>query len=452
MIRLVMNEIQSIRSKCYSILLISVLLIGILILSPTISSLINTYTHVRSSGTIVANEAHAKSGSVEDIQVAVDAVVTAGGGIVYIPAGTFTFEPRDSGLTDVNGRPCGVRFVVTTGGLSIFGAGINKTVLEMPLDDSAPDGTMFQATGGNETAREVGGWNAGGRLRISGITFKGRPNLNAPNSDRLIWLVSCKDFRVDHCSFYYAGDTAVAINDHFTQSGIYGGDPDRVSQGVVDHCDFFDLYKYPIGTNGYGVGIGRAMHYLWTVWDDNIWNVLGVYDKNIFIEDCYFRGVRHAVSASNGGVYVLRNSIIEDLLIAEAATTGHPNRGDYHGMRAHEIYNNTVRYTGTYGARFYGIHMEGGGGVVFNNTIDNLIHAFRFGSCEISGTRGDTHPRGHLGDMYVWGNIATNCGAVYHAFSNAPTGCPQPQENVEYFLYAPTGFAPYPYPHPLTIG
>jgi len=253
------------------------------------------------------------------------------------------------------------------------------------------------------------------------------------------------------------GAQGILIADHTYQYNIEGGDPDRVSQGVIDHCDFIDIHK-PVALSqgrgyGYGVQISRAGHYLWTLWDDDIWNVLGVYDKNVFIEDCYFVGIRHAISSSSGGVYVLRNSIIEDLGMAEAATTGHPNRENYNGMRAHEIYNNTIRYTGTYGTRFYGVHMEGGGGVVFNNTIDNLIHAFRFGCCEV--TDPDYHPRGHLGDMYVWDNTATNCDEIYYAFSNEPGGCPTPQENVEYFLHAPPSernYVPYPYPHPLTLG
>jgi len=470
-IRRVMKEIPSIDSKAllkHVAFLISVVLVGALVLSDLVlSGTTNVPIHTE-GGILYSREVvNATSGSVEDIQAAVNVVVAAGGGTVHVPEGTFTFEPRDSGLKDSRGRPVGVKFKVPAAGLSILGAGKNQTILQMPLDDGAPSGTMFQATGGYETSRTIGGWVSGGKLRISGITFRGRPNMDtAANSDTALYIESCKDFRVDHSAFYWMGDSAVYIEDHYTQSGIYapnndyvhysGGDPARVSQGVIDHSDFIDLYKPLIGTNGYGVAVGRAMHYLWTPWDDDIWNVLGVYDKNVFIEDCYFRGVRHAVAASNGGVYVLRNSIIEDLRVAEAATTGHPNRENYHGMRAHEIYSNIIRYTGSYGFRFYGVHMEGGGGVVFSNTIDNLIHAFRFGSCEV--TDPDYHPRGHLNDIYVWGNSVTRCDVKYFAFSNAPTGCPQPTEGVEYFVDADAqsrvetaGYQPYPYPHPLTL-
>jgi len=463
--RPIMRVVQTIRPKGlahYAMPLISIILIGILIVAPTISSVGSAYIRIDSSGGIIASIAYAKSGSPQDLQMAVDAVVAAGGGIVYVPEGSFIFEPRDSGLKSSLGTPCGVRFVVPSGGLEIIGAGKDTTTLQMPLDDSASACIMLQATGGYETSRTVGGWVCAGKLRISGITFKGRPNIETNAvSDDLVYIESCKDFRIDHCAFYYAGSSGIKVNDHYTQSGIYapnkdyvnfsGGDPARISQGVIDHCDFIDLYKKPIGTNGYGIVVARAMHYWWTPWEEDTSKIFGVYDKNVFIEDCYFRGTRHAVAVSNGGVYVLRNSLIEDELISEAATTGHPNRENYHGMRGCEIYNCTIRYTGNYGTRFFGVHIEGGSALVYDNIIDNVWHGVRIGNCEVADP--DFHPRGHPKDIYIWNNTITNVEEVIYVFTNGH--CDAPTQGTTYFLTPPPSgwnYQPYSYPHPLTTG
>jgi len=461
MIRLVMNENQSIKSKFYVILLVLVMLTGILTLSPAISSLMNTYKLVESSGTIVANEAYAESGSVEDVQAAVDAVVAAGGGTVYIPEGDFTFEPRDSGLTGPYGRPTGVQFVVPAAGINIFGGGKGVTVLEMPVDDIAPNVGMFCVTGGYETARAVGGWISGGKLRISGITFKGRSNIDtSPSGDHAILLVSVRDFRIDNCEFLCMGSVGIWVQDQDTQYSIVGGDPDRITQGVVDHSDFIDMHKpgaLAAGRGyGYGIGIGRAMYWEWTYWEDDPWELFGKYEGNIFVEDCYFTRCRHAVAASSGGTYVLRNSVIEDIAIFASATTGHPNRATYFGMLAQEIYNITIRRTPA-GAEanpnnFFGILVEGGSALLYNNTFDSCYRAFDISACESTSGRGDTHPRGHTKEVYIWDNTYINLVTTFNIFAQ---DCPAPVEGVEYFLHAPSAeknYQPYSYPHPLTLG
>lgn len=456
-----MSGIRGIRFKRlahYVMASIWIILFGILAIVPAIWSAVSAETRISSSGAIIANIAYAKSGSAKDIQTAVDAVVDAGGGTVYIPEGNFTFEPQDTGRTASNGKQCGVKFVVPTDGITIKGMGVNTTILQMPIDDDSPNVVMFDIIGGHETSRTVGGWVSHGKVRITGITFKGRNNPNVAQADVLVWLECCKDFRVDNCSFYYAGGTSIWICDHYLQNGITDGDPARVSQGVVDHCQFLDAYKTALGETGggYGVQINRALHYLWTVWNDDSSSLVGIYDKNVFIEDCYFRGIRHAVASSSGGVYVLRYCTIEDELIAEAATTGHPVRiysGDpssaTYGCRYSEFYNNTIQYTGTYGVKFHGIHIEGGGALVYNNTITNLIHGVRIGNCEGIAV---FYPKGTTHDIYIWSNTFTGCDVNVYTFNNG-MGQPDPTLGIDYFLNAPPSdwnYQPYPYPHPLT--
>jgi hypothetical protein len=382
----------------------------------------------------------AKSGSVEDIQEAVNAVVAMGGGIVYIPEGNFTFNASGSYRVNIN---------VPVNGINIFGAGINRTVLQMPINDSAPDTIMFYAN-----------CLSGGKLRISGITFKGRPNRDSsPTGDVGIRIESCTDFRVDHCSFYDMGGNGINVGDQEMTYGHYGGDLKYVSQGVIDHCDFIDIYKPNTTAQGrgygYGVGVGRAYHYLWTVpnlYPDDPWTMFGKYYKNTYIEDCYFVGARHAVTGNWAGAYVLRNSIIEDLRVYEAVTTGHPVRTNVLGMLTCEIYNVTVRNTRKYVSKFCGFHVEGGSALIYNNRIENLVdNAFSIGSCEDANNT--FFPLGNTKEVYIWNNTVINSTLLSIVDNSGLGGCPAPIEGKHYFFHAPPAernYTPYPYPHPLT--
>jgi hypothetical protein len=382
----------------------------------------------------------AASGTVHNIQTAVDQVVAAGGGTVQIPAGTFTFNASGDYRVDVD---------VPAGGINILGAGIDQTVLQMPVDDDAPNTIMFYANG-----------LSGGRLRVSGITFKGRPNRDtSPTGDIAIRVESCTDFRVDHCSFYDMGSAGVNVGDQEMTYGHSGGDMEYVSQGVVDHCYFYDIYKpqtTALGRGyGYGVSVARAYHYLWTVpnlYPDDPWTMFGRYYKNTFIEDCYFVGSRHATQTTWGGAYVLRNSVIEDLRLHECITTGHPVRTNVLGMLTQEIYNVTVRNTGRYVSDFVGFHVEGGSALIYNNTIENLGNPFSLASCEDAGNV--FYPLGNTKEVYIWNNALIDCGNILVGDNTGFGGCPAPTENVDYFLNEPPvekNYEPYQYPHPLTL-
>jgi hypothetical protein len=259
------------------------------------------------------------------------------------------------------------------------------------------------------------------------------------------------------------GGQGVTTNDHETQYGIDGGNPDLISQGVIDHCYFYEIFK-PVALQqgrgyGYGVFVAVAMHYLWSyniyLTPDEIWSSLfGKYNHNVYIEDCYFSGCRHAVVGNFAGAYVLRNSIIEDALYQEYATTGHPVRTNVFGMLACEIYNCTIRNTGKYGIPFYGPLVEGGSALIYNNTFQNLIEGVELGSCEVTdGT--PYHPKGHTREVYIWNNTLINVTYPIGTHSNEPGGCPAPILGTEYFLADPSinnhWYTPYPYPHPLTL-
>jgi hypothetical protein len=398
---------------------------------------------ILSSGTI-KTEVRANSGSVEDIQAAINKAIATGAVNVIIPEGNWTFAAHGSFRVNIT---------VPARGLNIFGAGINRTVLAMPVDDSAPNTVMFNVEG-----------TSGGRIRISGITFKGRPNIEtSPTGDTGIEIQVCKDFRIDHCSFYYMGDCGIAVGDAEYQYGHYGGDLNLISQGVVDHCYFYDIYK-PQCTDagrgyGYGVSVMVAYHYLWSYniyWNpDQIWSDLfGKYNRNVYIEDCYFSRCRHAAQANWAGAYVLRYSTIEDTRPYEVSTTGHPVRENVFGMLACEIYNVTIRKTAQAPNNFVGPLVEGGSALIYNNTFINLEVGIELGSCEDkNGT--PYHPKGHTREVYIWNNRYINCWTQINTHSNEPEGCPAPILGTEYFLSDPTvnghSYTPYPYPHPLTL-
>lgn len=443
-IKLIMKAMSS--EKLYAMLLFSVIFIGVLILPPTVTSLVSSSVLIRSSGTI-ASTGNATSGSIEDIQAAIDWVTATGGGTVYIPEGTFTFDASGTRRVNIN---------VPAGGIQIIGAGIDKTVLQMPVDDSAPSTRMFSVNG-----------LSGGKVRISGITFKGRPNRDTSDTgDTGISIRSCTDFRVDHCSFWDMGGSGVSVHDAENTYGTYGGDINKVSQGVVDHCEFHRIYKpatHAAGNGyGYAVVVNRAWSYLWAVpnlYPEDPWTIFGKYYKNTYIEDCYFEGSRHAVCGNWAGAYVLRYSTIEDNMVYDSVTTGHPVRLSVMGMFAQEIYNVTVRNRGTYVSKHLGFWIKGGSSLMYNNTIiDIKDQAFGVGTYEHYNE--EFYPLGNTKETYIWNNEIINGGGLAIV-----TYLDTPVEGTDFFtdltgkytteqiqtMIDAKGYQPYTYPHPLTL-
>jgi len=229
----------------------ALLLIMMLSLLPALNAQLTTRVTIQNSAAIAyGNTVTAVSGSAEDIQAAVDWVEAAGGGTVYVPAGNFSFDI--------------LRGVTIHGGVSIIGAGKDKTILYMPNDVSPwRDGLrMFRVYGEN-----------GNPVRISGISFVGYQARAPDNVYTGIAIFDSKDFRVDNCSFKYLGMAGIKI------SNIYY--PSAISRGVIDHNDFLYIYKNPDQTTyGYGVDVEFDA----VTWEPNI-------DKNIgqVWRNCFYR-------------------------------------------------------------------------------------------------------------------------------------------------------------------
>lgn len=388
--------------------------------------------------------ANAASGSPADIQAAINSL-GAGGGIVNIPSGNFTFNPPLNGV--------GVTIPFSTS-IEIIGAGIYQTRLQ----ESNDSGTsfMFRRAWSGETT-------SGGHLRISGISFDGYTVADSQTNAGI--KISCtQDFRVDNCSFTDFPNMGISISDDT------GGTYDLISSGVIDHCAFDNPYHdafLPKNVTaatwavwGYGVVVvGDG-----STWDPTISNYLGHYNQYttfggvviphspIYIENCNFTRCRHAISSNSNGYYVARYCIFES-----PAPYGqidvHGNAGLGWGGRGLEVYNCTIDLSDqSYSSgQSSAIEMRGGGGVVYNNTITlhDTLNSYKALELENDGEA----PPYDVQDFYFWGNtIKYANGTVVTDYVDDNHGYTQ---DVNYFLRAPTiiddGFTytSYQYPHEL---
>ena len=430
LIKLAVKELRS--TKFYAILLVSVMIAGIFSLSPAISTLTNDVI-IRSTGRIFAYVT-ANSGSSEDIQAAVDEVAAMGVGNVYIPEGTFNFAEIGESWQTVN-IPAGV---------NLFGASTDrdandqvvewKTILVMPFDampSGPPDKSWFFNIQGNMDPNKPS--------RLSDIKLVGYREFDHtnPNWHGGILVNSVIDFRIDHCSFKHCTGGGVAI----------GTEANGACCGVIDHCRFVNDYGVVVpswldctvcyGVTVFSSGIGS------TRWEDDVDKVLGHYlEYTVFIEDCYFSRWRHCVSSNDGAHYVFRHNTIEH----DAGFGSLDGHGTYNhvGTRCMEIYDNMIvdpvdcsYYNSNNSKRgLAGVFWRGGGGVVFNN---HVRYYYRFVQLTDEGSVEKCWPH----DIWIWNNNMEDTTLV--------EGTSSAQQGVDYFLYEKPGYAPYPYPHPLTL-
>lgn len=446
-------------TKFWALFIISAVLIATLCLSPAISSLMNSVI-IRSRGVIATDlpTITAASGYWQDIQAAVNWVVAHGGiGNVYIPEGTWNFVNVNESMPYNTAKvtiPAGVNIfgepTERTSGLSYDGIGQNpndqvvewKTVLVMPWD----------AAGGREGYRTWffrvrGTGDPTETTRISNIKFVGYRefDITCESWHGAIEIYNAVDWRVDHCWFQ-----------HCTGGAVYVTSPSGGKlRGVVDHCRLINTYGYVEWgyeecSACYGIHLKQSGT---QEWEDDITKVLGHYNDNtVFIEDCYFSRWRHCVCSLDNGHWVFRHNTIEyDSIVGSLDLHGTYN---YVGSRASEIYNNLIidpvmnkhpdnwdSTTPANGQDGTGVQWRGGGGVFF----DNYVRNYRFGI--IMTDEGDVQ-KCYPHDIWIWNNTWEN---VLNRINVSYQGNYQITRDVDYFLYAPSWYTPYPYPHPLTV-
>ena len=398
----------------YIFLAFAALFVGIL--SPAFPSTSNSVV-IGNTGNVSTTTVIAKSGSIDDVQAAINAVHAQGRGTVIIPAGTFAFNPNGTAI-GVNGQPCGV---ISFGGINIIGAGAGQTILQETVDPPTVSGygcSMITVNGNNKLP-----------FRISGIKFQGYTGKTNENSGAN-GLIVCGawDYRVDNCWFdSFDGGAIVAEN-----AGVNG-----LNRGVIDHCKITETYKQntpPAGGWVWAYGV-----IVWDIaasaWNSNDTSLLGQYYGTYdvaYIEDCTFDQCRHAVSESQNGYYVLRYCNITNAVPRNYGSI------DVHGFnngRGCEAYNNIVTATlGYSGAQ--ASWLRGGMSTVFNNTFVNCASG-------VSLYYEGGHP---VYNTYIWSNTMQGGGTAF--VNNAPANY---TENVSYFLYARPSYMPFTYPHPLTL-
>lgn len=423
--------------------LLAIILIGILISSPALSSLVRIVT-IPSNGNISGNVT-AASGSSQDIQTAVNLLSSAGGGTVYVPSGNFTFNIDFTTLRVDNGY-AGVQI---PGGINVIGAGNNQTILCCPLtgwhySDQTSGQSLFILNGAN-----------GKPIRISGIYFQGSNNFaTGADDDRALNAISeycVTDFRIDHNTF-------IDFNNHAIEAWLNLGwvNNPNGNKGVIDHNIIDNPYKDTFYTlTGtvpiWGYGIGVTGYSEWKT----LSQVLGQYGADtVYIENNSFRRCRHDIASSSGAWYVARYNTFFDNI-----KEGYGAFVDVHGSgRGCEVYNNTFidvaedyrstnqpQYWGTYNN--LGVGLRGGAAVIFNNTIINC-----FVGVNLANDQGG-NSEWRINQVWVWSNTYTDVANSYVNYSDYyPV-----RQDIEFFLRAPTqgqdGFVytPYPYPHPLTL-
>ena len=406
----------------------------------------------------------AASGHAPDIEAAINTVNIHGGGIVYIPAGTYNFYNVGEtwstvfvpeGVSIIGAEPTGINGSLNLHDSTSLGIPTTwNTVLVMPWDVAGtPDNkAIWFAIGESPTANH----DPSKTIRFANIKFQGYRSTHPTSITEhiAITVTQLQNFRIDHCDF-----------EHTTGGGIclpVWLDWNLWTNGVIDHnkfenwYGFDDLVNYENGNIGYGIELHRAYS---GVTFASTMTVLGqASNYTIFIENNFFSKWRHCVSSGHGAYYVFRYNLVD-------YDFGHFSL-DIHGLRdtesgragsrGMEAYENTF----THQTDFGGLFQDGGGcGVFFNNYVDNSYDKIAlYAEDYVSSSTW------HLKDFYMWSAIGTIIYAGYptgtidssrHVVEDWTRQAGNPSSpsypNVD-GSWSITGYVPYTYPHPLVSG
>jgi hypothetical protein len=411
-------------------LLVIILIVAVCMVN---AQLTNTIT-IQNTGQISTTKIWAKSGYWRDIQTAVDIVAALGGGLVYIPEGTWNFVNIGESWSSAR--------VIVPAGVSIFGAPTErdgngqvvvwKTVLVMPWDMPGSDSTIWFRIGSEGAA--VQKFTQFSDIKLIGYRYF---NVSSTHMHRAVRLTCILDFRIDHCCFQdITAGIAVTGDSNLGQQETH-----YMIRGVIDHCIFNNTYgrvaPYDSRTVDYGVQVSRGGGWDFAYWELDFTKVLGQYTNyTVVIEDCYFSKWRHCVAVCNGAHAVVRNCEIRyDYAYGSLDIHGS------NGGRAIEIYNCTIT-DAVSGGQVYATFIRGGAGVAFGNTVGGGVYTYF-----IYFSNEHSDPTYWIHDWYIWDNrMVEGCNLLT---KYDPTN--DINENEDYFLYAPSWYTPYPYPHPLTL-
>ncbi len=391
--------------------------------------------------------------SIATINAANDACNANGGGSIILPAGNFTLNLLEEGSWD------GIRYtgVVIDGGVNVFGAGDNQTILYTPINAWRSGGNTATYSQATYADRQFYLDGANGKsIRISGILFQGSvnfsstmisywgDNVNSYDGGLLLGIIEhgVTDYRIDHCTFLDHSNAAIYVETKMvTPSTVLSG-----NDGVIDHCIFDKPYKqiywnetgyYPVW--GYGVLVNAEgwLNHGWRTYDQ----LFGQYGPEMpIIETCSFQRCRHCISATGQGsdaYYVARYNNFTDNVRCyyNSFIDVHP------GARGFEAYNNIfIDVTSDYRSiseAYWGAYMnrattsDSGSGLFFNNTLYYCTEGVNLRDVS------ETNETWRVNGWWIWDNTVHDVTTPLKIVN----GTTEPYtivENDEYFLSAPT--------------
>jgi hypothetical protein len=285
----------------------------------------------------------------------------------------------------------------------------SKVIIDKPL--------CIVGSGKDKTAVYVNGYGfeiRAGNVRIEGMKFVG----NLSDSEIAIRIYDYQDFVIYNCQFVKLGYRAVEVKGNN-------------ARGVISNCEFIDLGSSAICV--YGVG---SQNWLTDA-------TFGT-ENAIFVEDSYFNNIASAIVSNQGSRYVFRYNHVynthdtRQAIDAHGFESGHPR-----GSRSYEIYNN---YTDNLFAKYCGVWIRGGDGVIFNNAFNKVTYGILLSNTTGSGTSFQYPALDQTRMLYAWNNTVNGKQLKIkvreghdHLF----------QEGRDFFNHEMPGYEPYTYPHPL---
>ena len=364
------------------------------------------------------------------VQAAVDQVYDAGGGTVYLMAGSITWPST----------------LYVPGKVNIIGAG--SPMITQGVDQKwIPEPTTIITVNGNTAiaVNHSGHTQSYNSVRIANIKF-----LNTVHNGTFVELLNAPISRIDHCVFQ--GNESLGASMYQVGMDSVWSDPSAATTGVIDHCNFV--------WGDYGLHVGPRL------WINN--KPLGTSDA-VYVEDNYFNSFGHPISGFNGAHWVFRHNYVTSHTYADGGwgygidahgpyfeDLGGAGAGQYRGTNVTETYNNyfdsppSVNNGGT-ADNWGALRLRSGVGVIWGNTFKQHRHAVIFTE--------DSYTCSHSGldsphNFYIWNNTLINISENpywYDGLGCTPTYITFGTGGIMVDTPMP-GYTPYTYPHPLTLG
>lgn len=420
----------------------------------------------------------ASSLSLYDVQTAVNTVSNAGGGNVYLPAGSVVWN----------------YVLYLRGGTNLIGYGSPNTtkdsngklgptpttIIQISTNSSWSSWSIIYQNkmDGSSSSPAPPSWSPRVKgSRVSGIRFIGWNGSTYAGS--IIGFQDAPGSRLDHCDI-----VGSQYQTNFSNYSI----ATAPTIGVVDHNNFmrelspnYQSYAIYVGERATTPPVPLGMA------NDTVVDSIHMPD-DLTVEDNYFENIGgHQVSGFCGAHYTFRyNTVVdvdETVSPPEAQGTMDVHGDTYcntpgykHSGGPQEIYNNLFAFRQTKGYRAYEIYWRGRHGVIFNNTFDKVNYGSGVGRIfaeDDTGVDAPGHDGAYIPGVWIGGNTYINCATMSDGKYWGTNGTPVDNKYIAIAsscsdtnkaLYGindgvgsdhgcqKPGYTPYTYPHPLVSG